>query len=986
MIGKFSGIQVLVLGFSIAVGLMIFLAISNAGLGFAPSVLIAMAIPMTTAIALLTLVRGKPKGFFSDWLEWLRLKAKKSPLFDHQTKTSKLAVVKDGFISHQLLVLEGRGNKATVSCGLEIASPAMENASIEELNHLEESLCGIVRQLAPGWTMQVSLQKGGGYIDDLLGYREETEAHVKKPWSRRQRNERFVRCSREEEAGLISSSQGRIFIKMPVTLNQLGLRSEEDWQNFLRTSRRQLEAFIAEIERTMTQINGHARVLSDEELFQEVHHYFNPQANKQAEWNQEKPLFENIIPGEGTPVTAPETGMYLGGTYHTSLALAQLPESTASGIMTHLSTLPGDHFRITTHLETLDPLAEIERAEGLKAKLERARQSGKQSRLDHDIRVLHERIDRLSSGTVSPVRVQVLIHLWASSAEELTEKMKPFLSAVSGMKAARLYEASLPTTCRNLFLAAVPGSPYREPAFWHLVDDSVAANLVPLGGDTKAPLRNAEAIYHTRQGGLIGTSGFHRNGAQKSPIQTFISGKTGSGKSVHGIDYLTQLDPYADWTVVIDHGGSFETAMQLLSDGQCRSFAPDLNGSDTLNYLDTLGVPLTIHHINRIVRILHLMVGHKSDEDQDSYRRSILNRCVRGFYNDWIDEWFNKSPTRSGKLIQQLTQLRLFREEENIKGDMADLLSAFQAAHHEGDQYPEDQEPPLSETNLITEGSDSLDLISLAASQLSREEAPTHRDLHEWMLSKADEEGRDQDEIAMLATLLEPWRADYGMMGCLFDGVNTIDLSADHVHIELGFIESADETVKSLVSHIITSQIIGETVRRPLSQRKHILIEELGAFINLQGGKKIIHDLYERARKLNTLVITVIQQISRLPEDLARTVVGNSGQAFFFRQREPGDVALLQKLFELPDSITRQLRKFSAPDAAHGASFICWEHLDDRVRITPSVNHASREMLYTADSRGAATEARHKILASYPDPMTGVLSEVSKQLESEGKS
>jgi hypothetical protein len=230
----------------------------------------------------------------------------------------------------------------------------------------------------------------------------------------------------------------------------------------------------------------------------------------------------------------------------------------------------------------------------------------------------------------------------------------------------------------------------------------------------------------------------------------------------------------------------------------------------------------------------------------------------------------------------------------------------------------------------------------------------------------------------MLATLLEPWRADSGMMGRLFDGVNTIDLSADYVHIELGLIENADETVKSLVSHIITSQILGETIRRPSSERKHVLIEELGAFINIKGGKKIVYDLYERARKYNCLVITVIQQISRLPEELARTVVGNSGQGYFFLQREPGDVALLQELFELPDSVVAQLRDFKKPDADHGAAFICWEHLDDRVRITPAVNMASPEMLYVADSHGSFSEERKRALAQYPDPMTGVLAEVAK--------
>ena len=100
-------------------------------------------------------------------------------------------------------------------------------------------------------------------------------------------------------------------------------------------------------------------------------------------------------------------------------------------------------------------------------------------------------------------------------------------------------------------------------------------------------------------------------------------------------------------------------------------------------------------------------------------------------------------------------------------------------------------------------------------------------------------------------------------------------------------------------------------------------------------------------------------------------------------QREPGDVALLQKLFELPDTIVAQLRAFQEPNAEQGASFVCWEHLGDRTRITPAVNHASREMLYVADSHGTFAEQRRRVLAGYPDPLTGVLAEVEKQVASE---
>ncbi|MFT6238020.1 MAG: hypothetical protein ACJAQT_000089 [Akkermansiaceae bacterium] len=981
MIGKFTGLQVFALGIALGVGLLVFVSLSGSQIGFLTSLGAAAVIPFSTMIVLLTLVRGKPKGYFSQWLEWWRLKKQGLSLLEREPAKSKTATVKDGFISHGLIVLEGKAGKATVSCGLEICCPAMESSSVDTLNDMEDRLRGLIRQIPKGWMMQICWRKGGGYEDDLRHFYEDTEKNATSPWSRRQRNERFVRSSREDEEGSVTSSRVRLFLKAPLNLRQITRGSESSYDEALRSISRNFEAPVAEIKRVMSQLNGRARLLNDEELFEEANLHFNPGSGVPPEWKRELSLFENILSGEVVPVVDPEAGFFLGGRYHSSLALSQLPEVTASGIITHLTNLPEQGFQLSTHLETLDPLSEIEKAESMKAKLERARQSSHHSRLDYDIRILNDRIQRLSSGAVSPVRVQVLVHVSAENQSDLKTRMKALVGAVSGMKSAKFYEVALPTTCRNIFLAGLPGSPYREPAFWHLVDDPTAVNLIPICGDSNESLKGAEALYRGRQGNLIGVSGFHGKGERKSPKHALFTGRTGSGKSVHGIDFLTQIDAFAHWRVVIDNGRSFETSLNLLSGGKCRSFAPDVNGIDTLNYVDTLGLPLTSLQVSRIVAVIHLMVGHKNDEDQDSYRRAILNRCLQQFYRDWIDQWLGSDLEKVEAVVTRLAQLRLFQKDRNCEGDLAEVLSALIADEkgEASDGFSVKEELLNAEIEVVRNEGRSADFYSMAVAFLDRENAPRHRNLHDWMLEQADTSPRDRDEIAMLATLLEPWRADSGMMGCLFDGVNTIDLSADYVHIELGLIENADPTVKSLVSHIITSQILGEIIRRPRSERKHVLIEELGAFINIEGGKKIIQDLYERARKYNTLVITVIQQVSRLPEDLARTVVGNSGQGCFFMQREPGDVALLQKLFELPDAIVKQLRDFKMPDADHGASYICWEHLDDRVQITPAVNMASREMLYAADSHGTFAEQRKKALAGYSDPMTGVLAELAKQ-------
>lgn len=268
--------------------------------------------------------------------------------------------------------------------------------------------------------------------------------------------------------------------------------------------------------------------------------------------------------------------------------------------------------------------------------------------------------------------------------------------------------------------------------------------------------------------------------------------------------------------------------------------------------------------------------------------------------------------------------------------------------------------------------------MKLSFALMSREEAPTHAQFHDWMEEHAQKAKRNHKELDKLVTLWEVWRADRGIMGKLFDGINTIDLEARHVHIELAGLADSDETMRSLVSFVLSTKILGSIARMPRSQRKHVVLEELGAFLNIKGADQIVKDFYERSRKYNCFVLSVIQQISNLPKDLARSVIGNCRQGFFFAQKDPKDVALLQELFDLPDSIVEILRNFHEPNAQEGAPFICWERVGNGVRITPATNIANPEMLYTANSSGGMFERRRRAMEQYDDILEGVIREAAK--------
>ena len=153
-------------------------------------------------------------------------------------------------------------------------------------------------------------------------------------------------------------------------------------------------------------------------------------------------------------------------------------------------------FDFTVNLESRNVTSEIEKAEKIKAKLEQARQSGnKHSRQDLGIQRATDRIQRLTSGAVTPMRLQCIIHAFDLSQNGLQTKLAALRNVVTGMGSARTYEMALPTSCRNFYFAGLPGAPHHEDAFWHLLDDHNAANLLPVAGDSPESLEGAEALY-----------------------------------------------------------------------------------------------------------------------------------------------------------------------------------------------------------------------------------------------------------------------------------------------------------------------------------------------------------------------------------------------------------------------------------------------------------------------------------------------------------
>ena len=71
-----------------------------------------------------------------------------------------------------------------------------------------------------------------------------------------------------------------------------------------------------------------------------------------------------------------------------------------------------------------------------------------------------------------------------------------------------------------------------------------------------------------------------------------------------------------------------------------------------------------------------------------------------------------------------------------------------------------------------------------------------------------------------------------------------------------------------------------------------------------------MRDCYERFRKYRAISLSVIQQISNLPDEIRHSVLGNVKQAFIYKQRYRSDALAIQEAFDLPDTVVDTLVSF----------------------------------------------------------------------------
>ena len=490
-------------------------------------------------------------------------------------------------------------------------------------------------------------------------------------------------------------------------------------------------------------------------------------------------------------------------------------------------------------------------------------------------------------------------------------------------------------------------------------------------------LETAEAIYDGAADNLVGVKTFAGTDGEQTPQHAVLLGMCGAGKSVTVCDLLTQTEVYFDYTVIIEEGLSYGIYTQTVEpDARPIIIQPD--GSLTINYLDTGGLPLTPLHLSAATALAARMAGASQDEEKQMLRQAQIAKYVNLLYEDAYQDWCNRHPAKLMSVARHAYALSKFRHERMPPGatsldTFADFRDWYQASQDEAHAYL----MSFDESDVVRFLKDpktSKEVRNLAFSYFTKDEFPTHRMLQELML--LDPLVRRGTRSWRSPRCFSPWCRD-GNYGSLFDGTRNLSLTGKIAHFELGYIPESAKELKAAAGFLITSYTRQHIVGLPRSLRKRNVYEEVARFLDIPEGEKIVKESYAQIRKFNSWNIAIVQQYGRFKESRIRSAVfGNSRQFFIMRQNDRADLDDMSQDIALPDVTKQTIMTYPLPDQQSGEKFAAFTyyHLDTQRPICGTVhNVSSPEMLYCSSTSGEHFERRARELRDHGDIVEGIV-------------
>lgn len=546
----------------------------------------------------------------------------------------------NGFFARDLLVFGSLDRGGIVAKGFTFEAPDFQNADDAELNRFHDQIALMLAAVnSANQRLQVQWHCDSDYRAELLRYKDETE-RAANPWTRRCRNERFLRYWQAMKNRRLRREKLTLFLSRRIEttpgIKLTGRALQHYYDQLLGELASEFQQFHELVASIFTGQGARVVPMTDADHFRHYHRFLNPAVTARFDYDPldtfrpERSIQENCWLSEC--VGLPDSGFFMDGHYHSVLVLRQWPKGTFPGIIRRLTAQRILDYSITVNVTPLPVREEILKEEKAHERVAGDYAAEKRVSFLSVLAKKERKIKALMDGMTLPFNALFIIRIWDRSREGLAASTAAIKSAVNSMNGAQYFEANVATTTKKLFYMTWPGWAWgRYTAHSLYAESHYLPDLLPFSSTFIGHLATAEAIYDGDEGNIVGVKTFAGEVGNMSPQHAVLLGMSGAGKSVNMCDLLTQTEPYYDYTVLIEEGLSYGIYTQTVEPGaQPIILQPD--GTLTLNYLDTQGLPLSSLHLATCTALVCRMIGEAADPERQALRQAQVSRYLLQLY------------------------------------------------------------------------------------------------------------------------------------------------------------------------------------------------------------------------------------------------------------------------------------------------------------------------------------------------------------------
>lgn len=913
----------------------------------------------------------------------------------------------DGYFIDDLLLFGHFTDRRThVSRGAEIEVPDLSNADTATVLEWQRQQDKLLRSLGEDHMLQVQWSVESNYSAALAAYEQVTRhqtlsARPHDQWSLANRAALSADLADRQAENRLRRECARIYLTRrtpaPALAHRLTPAGLEAWCN---QESHTLAARLSLLGGALGM--ARVRLMSGDQHFLHYTRFLNPSQEKHL--SREPGLFlRGFNPGETilancarhtVPATLRERArdivatLAFDGSLHALFVIENWPVGGTYPTM-WMSLLRGFVGHTLTVTQNIYPLPvqstidhEVDLIEELKVKAT-GRKRG--AMFADEAMEREEKLLQLRRGEALPMKCLTVLRVWDTTEDGLWGRCQAVQSALAGL-GFHYRQINDRITALRMFCETLPGWTGSEYRGWDVrVSTLNLRDLLPVSSTFTGALDSADALFHGRQGGVVGLRGW----VTDTPQHTIITGTRGSGKTVGAIDLASQTDLMASFTGIVDQGLAWADYAAL--NGYTRLvIRPE---SDfTWNYFDTGRAPMNNAVRSDAASLCLRMVGRCADEDRNKLRRAVVGDYIAQLLDDAAESWKRDHVEDYEIVVREAYAIEDLRRRQPAGTSFLEAWSRWREQGGADTDKGPGHSRVASDRDLLTwskEPDSARTIRDLIFTRFSPADFPTHTGLCSILNNgrkRHHRTGRMAEEVDRLATLLSAWMRKTGVNGRLFDGASNIELAGPGVYVELGYLGEGDGDLRDCAWFLATSRIRQRIVTLPRALKKRVILEEAARLESVHGATAFIEELYAQMRKFNAWVTAIFQQSAQFRDpDFLQVLLGNANQYLFFRQQTTTEVNRMGDIVGLPPAARSTILDYPipgsvTPDGPAPSEFTYFVRGENGPPLVgTAVCRPNPYLLYVASSNGETFDQRRAALASYATPLEGVLAEVDRK-------